>query len=127
MAELPSEMTQGSVFNMSLESLSRINELLKSCSTYSVNSNWLGLRNNLLEVYKELVRCSKLKDEEKMELKTRWETLQLLKCGIDKRGLLIYDERLPALLTEFDFFIGSMLFKQGLSMAKSEDAGRSLK
>ena len=125
--DIPSEFSQGSTFNMSLESLSRINDLLKDCSNYSVNGNWLGLKNNLLEIYKELVRCSEVDKGKLEEVKKRWGVIDGLKCFFDKRGLLIYDPKIPVLLTEFDFFISRLLYEKGLTMAKNDEAGKSLK
>jgi len=120
------EFGQGSPFNMSLESLKRINDLLRHCSDYGVNFNWVGLKNNLLEVYKELLTCAKVSEEDLEALSTKWSKIDSVSCGFNKRGILVFGEDIPKLLTEFDFFVRKLIYKYGLSMARSEDPSRSL-
>lgn len=123
-----------STFNMSLATLERINQILIVISTYAVNHNWLGMKNNLLELYKEVrpFLYNDKKNEKKTdtkdlkEAKEKWEMITPLKCSFEEWGALIYDDKLPELLHDFDFYLRDILYNKGLLMHKGEDASNVL-
>jgi len=107
------------LFNGSFQTLLRIDELLKHCSTYRVNDNIIGYKANLREVYKETLgfletkeRTKALKDWAKIEGYTITE----------QEYTILFDKELWIDLDKFDMWIRLKLHKKGVTFAKNKKA-----
>ncbi len=124
--ETPESNIGTTTFNMNIATLERIDKILTDMSIYSVNQNWQGLKNNLLELYKEsyglLVEKKQDTDADKA-----WEAIKELECYFDERGNLIFDENLPKQLTDFDFWLRNLLYKYGVTFAKGDDPSKAFR
>lgn len=102
------DFDMGDKWNMSLMTLQRIDQLLKDCQKYSVNNNLLGLRQNMLEVYKESRPW--LKKPEKVTAQKKWEKVQEFKFEYNyEEQSISYPDGLREALDDFDFWIRNKL------------------
>jgi len=106
-----------SPFNGSLDTLSRINELIKDISNYRVNNHWLGMKENLGELVIEAQGC--LQKEELKKAWTDWGEIEKLQIKVNDEGTVTYDEELPKKLKQFSRWIRLKLYRHNLTMAKT--------
>lgn len=112
-------MNQQFSFNMSLQTLSRIDEILKDCSFYAVNNNILGYMRNLRELNKEAVGFY-----DKEELKKSFGFWRIInkyeKDIIMSEEKLSYDEKLIVVLDTFDIWVRILLHKKKITFSMKD-------
>lgn len=104
------------LFNGSIDTLNRINELIKHISAYRVNGHWIGMKENLGELLVEAQGCLS-----KEEYKKGWKDfleIDQYPITVNDEGLLVYDEELPIKLKKFNQWLRLKLYKHKLTMAK---------
>lgn len=128
------------IFNHSLETLNRINELIKDAQEARVHRDVNGFKSNLLELYKEIspFMCDDpLHDIHKLDSINSKMALHMKDCTLKIAGnkwneindilighdgdSIVYDSKLWDLLDSFDFFLKRLLKRYGLSYIKGHD------
>jgi len=101
-------------FNMALATLERINNLLIKLQEYNLGGNVAGIKNTLLEVYKELYPF--LDIGEKKTAQSKW--IKISGCFVKwvSHNELRFDSNLYDMLFDFDFWLRNKLYKKGLTM-----------
>lgn len=109
-----------SEFTGSIQSIIRLDQLLKDCSSYAVNEIVIGFRNNLREVLKE--GQGYLTRQEYIKAFKDWKEIEGYDISIDEDNITVkFDSALLKKLHEFDFWLRHRLFKRGATMgAKAE-------
>lgn len=110
---------------MALSTLERINKIMIDLSYYNVNQNWLAVKNNLLELYKETDPF--LSKPAKTNAKNYWKEINNHNVHFDKKGNLVFADKVIPLLNKFDFWLRNQLKKNHLLMASSDDPGEAFK
>lgn len=111
----------GDKWNMSLMTLQRIDILLKHCQDYSVNNNLFGLRQNLLEIYKESNPW--LNKKEKKKCASLWDKVSIKKIQfIEDDDKIIYPDGLREALDVFDFWIRNKLHKKKVTFDSRDNS-----
>lgn len=120
-----------SPMNMSMLTLERINELIKDGTDYRVQGHPIGIRANVLELYKELRpyltdKCKKdsckdnncelhIGDSIRVEVGNH-------DMAFDRTGRVLYfDPDMIKILDKFDDWIRIKLYAKGLLLKKGED------
>lgn len=117
-ADPKTETLQDSPFNGSLDTLSRINNLINSISSYRVNGHWWGMKENLGELLDESQGCLG-KDELKKAWRD-WEEIEAMDIKINENDDTVsYDDALPLKLKKFSSWLRLKLYRHNLTMAKS--------
>ncbi len=96
------------VFNMGIATLQRIDDILKDLSEYNVNQNFLAVKYNLLELYKESLIVLVKDDKVLEEAAKQWKVIKEKNIEANRSGL-DFDDDVPDLLTEFEFFLRKKL------------------
>ena len=105
-----------SPFNGSLDTLARLNDLIKAVSDYRVNNHWLGMKENLGELLNEAQGCLS-KDEYNKAWKD-WGEIESFDISINENGSVTFDDKLPLKLKKFSSWIRLKLYRHNLTMAK---------
>ena len=106
-------------FNMGLATLEWINNLLTSLASHNVEGNIIGMRNTILEVYKEANVY--MKDPEKKDAEERWLEIEAQKINNVDSSSIKYSADLLLLINDFDFWLRNLLHKKGILMPKGDD------
>jgi hypothetical protein len=117
----PNKEEEKSVFNGSLDTLTRINNLIIDISLYRVNEHWFGMKENLGELLVEAQGClseSKNNNEFK-ELWGEWNEIEEMVIVFNDDGTLTFDEKLPKALKDFNAKLRLKLYRHDLTMAKA--------
>ena len=117
MADNEDKKEDNTPFNGSLDTLSRINQLIIDISDYRINQHWIGLRENLGELLNEAQGCLSKGEYEKAW--KDWESIEALEITINSDGTLTYDDSVPFKLKKFSSWLRLKLYKHNLTMAKS--------
>lgn len=112
-----SEEVQDSPFNGSLDTLSRINQLITDISSYRVNNHWLGMKENLGELLNEAQGC--LSKAEYKKAWADWEKIEAQQIVINDDESISFDENLPVMLKRFSSWLRLKLYRHNLTMAKT--------
>jgi len=104
-------------FNGSLDTLSRIHQLIIDISDYRINQNWLGMRENLGELLNEGQGC--LHKAEFVKAWKDWEKIESFDISINDEGVVSFDSELPIKLKKFSSWLRLRLYRHNLTMAKS--------
>jgi hypothetical protein len=107
------------IFNMSLATLQRIDNILKSLNLYYSSGMYTQIQNTLFCLYKELYPF--LNKKEKEEALGLWNEVykrKMYKNMEDKK--VYYSKDLFDYMNNFEFWIRDKLNQKGLLMAKTE-------
>jgi len=117
--EKDDDKSDNSAFNGALQTLFRIDELIRHISIYSVNDHIVALKKNLSELLIETQGF--LSKPEYIKAWKDWEYIETKKLSFDKKGNIDYDSELPNLLFKFSAWLRYKLHKHEVTMASKKD------
>jgi len=106
-------------FNMGLATLERINNLIISLSSYHIENNVPGMRNTILELYKE--SHVYMNQKQKDEAEAIWSNIDNYNIESVDSTSIKYDPKILEYINYFDFWLREILHKKGILMPKGED------
>ena len=115
------DKVEDNVFNGSLATLMRIDELIRHISIYRVNHHLLGFKENLGELLIESQGF--LNFHENKKAWDDWENINNLKLDFDSDGNVIFDDSLFNALVELSSYLRLRLKKNKVTWAKARDFG----
>lgn len=122
----PKEKTFESEFTGSVQSILRLDQLLKDCSFYSVNDILIGFKNNLREILKE--GQGYLSSQELKKAVKDWDEIESFDIVVDENNMVVkFDHDLLKKLHKFDFWVRMRLFKRGALMGSKKEHAFGMK
>jgi hypothetical protein len=111
---------QESAFNGALHTLDRVNELIKSVTSYRVNEHLLGFKLNLRELLIE--GQGFLKQPEFKEAWLKWAEIESFPVVIDREeGKVSFDHRLWPKLDDFNSWLRLKLHENHVTMVSRKE------
>ena len=118
-----SSQDKATAFNMGLATLERINALLISLTSFNVEGNITGMRNTILEVYKETYVF--MDKPQETEAEDRWIEIEGYKINTLDSTSVKFSPDLILLINDFDFWLRKVLHKKGILMPHADTKGFS--
>ena len=119
-----SPQEQNTVFNMAIATLQRIDDLLKTLSTFHMTNNIIGSRSTILELYKEVYIF--MNDEHREDAAKMWRYIYHAEIKVKDANTISYNPVILDRIHEFDFWLRDVMQSKGLLMAKGDDPTKAM-